>query len=307
MIPMISNMKLTTSTPIAVRYMRWRVFIRTPTKVDTRSLRQFGRIFVLPDWVPTRDNQGGKQARKMLDEVIMGFIHDRRASGVDKGDLLSMLLMAVDSEGAGGMTDKQARDEAFTLFAAGHETTANTLTWTWYLLSQHPQAEARLHAELDRVLAGRAPTMNDLPNLPYTDRIIKESMRLYPPAWTVARETVAPVTFGEYTIPPGRFIFATQWVSHRDPRFFTDPEQFIPERWEGNFEKSLPRGAYFPFGAGPRICIGNTFALMEARLVMATLAQHYSLKLAPGQVVATRAMITLRPCHGMRMQLVPRV
>jgi cytochrome P450 len=263
--------------------------------------KQFGRIINLPDWVPTRDNRRAKRALKTLDEVIMGFIHARRASGEDKGDLLSMLLLSVDAEAGGSMTDRQVRDEVFTLFAAGHETTANTLTWTWYLLSQNPRVEAKLHEELDRVLGGRPPTMGDLPQLPYTDVVIKESMRLYPPAWTVARQVMAPVTMGGFTIPAGETIFASQWVSHRDPRYFKDPEQFVPERWDGGFEKSLPKGAYFPFGAGPRICIGNTFALMEARLVLAAMAQHYQPRLAPGQVIATEPLITLRPRYGMKM------
>jgi cytochrome P450 len=268
--------------------------------------RQFGRLINPPQWVPTRDNRLGRQAQKTIDEVIMGFIHDRRASGQDKGDLLSMLLLAVDSEGSGGMSDKQVRDEAFTLFAAGHETTAVTLTWTWYLLSRNAAVEARLHEELQRVLGGRAPTLSDLPNLPYTDAVIKESLRLYPPAWTVARQNIAEVTIGGYTLPPEQVIFVSQWVSHRNEKYFADANAFRPERWLGGLEKRLPKGVYFPFGAGPRICIGNTFALMEARLVLATLAQHYNLRLAPGQNVATQPLITLRPRYGMRMVLSAR-
>ena len=262
--------------------------------------KKFNRILRVPDWVPTRENQRSKQALRTIDDVVMGFIHARRASGEDKGDLLSMLLL-VDE--AGGMSDKQARDEAFTLFVAGHETTANALTWTWYLLSQNPQAEETLHQELDRVLAGRAPSMQDLPNLPYTDAVIKESMRLYPPAWTVTRQPIVEVQIGGYTIPAGANIFVSQYVLHRDGRFFPDPDQFCPERWADNLEKRLPRFAYFPFGAGPRVCIGNSFALMEARLVLAEMAQHYQPRLVQGFVAHTEPLVTLRPRGGMPMMI----
>jgi cytochrome P450 len=265
---------------------------------------KFSRIIPIPDWLPTRTNRRGKQSQRIIDDLLMGFIRDRRASGEDKGDLLSMLLMAVDD--GGGMTDAQLLNESFTLFVAGHETTANALTWTWYLLSQNPQAADRLHEELDRVLAGRTPTMQDLPNLPYTDAVIKESMRLYPPAWTVGRQPVVDVEVGGFTIPAGSGILISQYVLHRDPRYFAEPEQFRPERWADSLEKRLPRYAYFPFGAGPRVCIGNSFALMEARLVLAEMAQHYSPRLVPGHVVGTEPIVTLRPRGGMPMVIEQR-
>ncbi|MCL5999799.1 MAG: cytochrome P450 [Chloroflexi bacterium] len=264
---------------------------------------QFSRLINPPQWVPTHDNRRGKQALRTIDEVVMGFIRARRASGEDRGDLLSMLLLAVDEDGTGQMSDKQARDEAMTLFIAGHETTANALTWAWYLLSQHPQAEAKLHEELASVLGGRDPAMQDLPRLPYTEAVIKETMRLYPPAWTTTRETIAPVTIGGYTIPTRRIVFISPYVSHRDARYFESPGEFCPERWADHFEKRLPKGAFIPFGAGPRVCIGNTFALMEARLVLATIAQHYRLALAPGQDVTAEPLVTLRPRGGIKMVL----
>jgi cytochrome P450 len=270
--------------------------------------RQFNRLFQWPGWVPTRDNRRGREALAVIDRTILGFIRDRRASGQDRGDLLSMLLLAVDEEAADGgrMTDQQARDEAFTLFVAGHETTANLLSWAWYLLSQHPQAEAALHAELRAVLGSRLPTMQDLPNLPYTDMLVKETLRLYPPAWTTTREAQEEVTIGGYVLPRGSVIFLSQWVSHRDARFFPRPDDFLPERWAGGFEKLLPKGAYFPFALGPRICIGNQFALMEARLILAVIAQRWRLELAPGQEVVPQPVITLRPKNGLRMRVVAR-
>jgi cytochrome P450 len=262
---------------------------------------QFSRLINLPAWLPTRENRKGKQALQTINDVVMGFIRARRASGEDKGDLLSMLMLSVDEEGKSGMTDKQVRDEAYTLFVAGHETTANALTWTWYLLATHPQVMLKLREELDAVLSGRAPMLSDLPNLPYTDVVLKESMRLYPPAWTVTREATQDIQLGEYLLPAGRVVFLSQYVSHHNPLYFAQPDEFMPERWADGFEKKLPRFAYYPFGAGPRICIGNTFALMEARLVLAELAQHFTLTMQPGFHPIARPSITLRPANGMQM------
>jgi cytochrome P450 len=204
------------------------------------------------------------------------------------------------------MTDKQLRDEAITLFLAGHETTAIALSWTWWLLARHPHAEGRLHAELDSVLAGRAPQMEDLPKLPYTDKVISESLRLYPPAWGMPRLAVEDVQVGGYTIPRGCGVSISQWVVHRDPRWFESPLEFRPERWEGDLLKRLPRFAYFPFGGGPRQCIGNSFALMEAALSLATIAQKYRFRIVPGHPVVPLASITLRPKHGVRVVLEQR-
>ncbi|HUQ83213.1 MAG TPA: cytochrome P450, partial [Gemmatimonadaceae bacterium] len=215
-----------------------------------------------------------RKARARLDATIYRIIEERRRSGADRGDLLSMLLLAQDTEGDGtGMTDLQLRDEAMTIFLAGHETTANALTWTWYLLSQHPHVEARLHAEIDAALGGRAPTADDLPALPYTRMVLAESMRLYPPAWIVGRRAMRPFEASGYTIPARSIVLACQYVMHRDPRWFPDPERFDPQRFAPERQAERPKFAYFPFGGGPRVCIGEQFAWMEGIILLATIAQ----------------------------------
>jgi len=202
------------------------------------------------------------------------------------------------------MSERQLRDELVTIFVAGHETTTNALAWTFYLLAQHPAAAALLHDELDRVLGGRLPVMADLSALPYTLQVIKEAMRLYPPAWVLnAREPRHDVTIGDYVAPAGTQIFISQWVMHRLARYFPAPEQFLPERWTSAFEESLPRYAYMPFGGGPRICIGNSFAMMEAQLVLATLAQRFDLALVEPQIVEPDALVTLGPKNGLMMKV----
>jgi cytochrome P450 len=266
-------------------------------EVDDR----FNRLILLPNWAPTASNRAMKDAVAKLDAIIQRFIDDRRASGEDKGDLLSMLLMARDEDTDGVMTDKQVRDEAMTLFGAGHETTAHALSWTWYALSQHPDAEARLHAELAEVLGGRAPTLEDLPRLKYTEQVVKEAMRLYPPAWTTTREAIADIELGGYPIRKGEVVVLPIYTIHRDPRYFPDPERFDPDRFSPEREKDIPKYAYLPFGGGPRVCIGNAFALMEARLIVATMAQRFSFSVAPGQIIEPQRMFTLRPKNGMRM------
>lgn len=249
-----------------------------------------------------------ERARDRLDQTIYRIIAEHRASGRDTGDLLSMLLLAQDEEGAGGsMTDKQVRDEAMTLFLAGHETTANALTWTWYLLSQNPSAEAKFHAEIDRVLQGRMPTVEDLPDLKYVEMVFTESMRLYPPAWGIGRRPVEEYRIGEYTIPPGSVIMMSPFVVHRDPRWYPEPEKFDPDRWLPENAASRPKFSYFPFGGGARVCIGERFAWMEGVLLLAALGQKWRLRLAPGHPVETRALITLRARHGMKMTLEARV
>ncbi len=261
-------------------------------------------LFTLPDWVPTAKNRQWRHADKVMKTAVLNIIDDRRASGEDKGDLLSMLLLSRDEDDGQQMTDQQVHDEAITLFIAGHETTANALSWTWYLLSQHRDVEAKLMDELGTVLAGRAPTMADLPRLPYTDMVIKESMRLYPPAWIIIREAVQPLNLGGYDIARGSILLMCQWAVQRDPRYFEDPDAFRPERFAD--EKTIPKYAYFPFGGGPRICIGQAFAMMEARLILATVAQHYRPTLLPGRAVELEPLVTLRPRHGIQMSLVPR-
>jgi len=243
-----------------------------------------------------------KRAVRELDGIVDRIIRQRRASGEDTGDLLSMLMAARDEDGS-GMTDRQLRDEILTFLLAGHETTAVSLSWTWYLLSEHPKVEQKLRKELTQVLGGRAPQLEDLSRLPYTEKVVKESMRLYPPAWSLARTVTKEVELGGYRLPVGANVVMSQWILHRDPRFFEQPEQFNPDRWTAEAAQRLPRFAYFPFGGGPRLCIGASFAMMEANLLLAAIAQRFQLRLAPGHSVAALPSITLRPRYGMRMTL----
>jgi cytochrome P450 len=261
----------------------------------------FRRLVMTPKWLPTRLNRQANRAVRQLTQIIDRIIQQRRESKEDTGDLLSMLLHAQDEDGS-RMTPQQLRDEALTLFLAGHETTASSLSWTWWLLAQNPEVEAKLHAELDAVLNGRVPMVDDLPKLKYTSCILSESMRVYPPAWAMARLAVEDHELGGYPVPKGTGIAAAQWVVHRDARWYENPEKFIPERWESSdLLRQIPRFAYFPFGYGPRQCIGNTFALMEANLVLATIAQRFRFRLIPGRMVVPLASITLRPRHGLHV------
>jgi cytochrome P450 len=217
-----------------------------------------------------------------------------------------MLLLARDDERQ-SMSDNQVRDELVTLFAAGHETTSNALAWSWYLISQHPVVEAKLHQEIDAVLNGRLPTLEDLPDLPYTEMVLKEAMRLYPPAWTLnTRQAVEDTIVSDYLVPKDRLIFVAPYVMHRRPEFFPEPERFDPQRFTPENEKALPRYAYIPFGAGPRVCIGNAFAMMEAHLILATIAQRFRLELDPEQEVEINPLITLSPKYGLKMRVVKR-
>ncbi len=271
------------------------------TDVLESANTRLDRLMNLPYWVPTPENRRFMRSVARLNELIQGFIDDRRASGEDKGDLLSMLLLARDEDDGGTMTDRQVRDEAMTLFGAGHETTAVALMWTWYLLSQHPDVEARLLEELQTVLGGRAPELSDLPHLKYTEMVIKESMRLYPPAWGTTRESAVPVEMAGYTIKPGSIVLVNMYGVHRDARYFPDPERFDPERFSAENEPHITKYAYLPFGGGPRVCIGNAFAMMEAKLVLATIAPHFHFSLAPEQRVEPKRIFTLRSKYGMRM------
>jgi cytochrome P450 len=240
-------------------------------------------------------------ARHRLDKIIYGMIAERRSNPRDRGDLLSMLLLAQDDDDGSAMTDLQVRDEAMTILLAGHETTANALTWTWYLLSQSPELEAKMRAEVDCVLRGQLPTVADIPSLRLVENVVTEAMRLYPPAWAIGRRAIEPYPIGGYLAPARTIVLISPWVMHRDARFFPDPERFDPERWTPEFKAALPRLAYFPFGAGPRQCIGESFAWMELVLVVAAFAQHWKLRLVPGHPVVPRPLVTLRTRHGMRM------
>jgi cytochrome P450 len=258
--------------------------------------------------LPLPANRRFARGRAKLDAVIYRIIDERRASGADTGDLLSMLLLAQDEEGAtGGMSDEQLRDEALTIFLAGHETTANALAWTWYLLAQNPEAEAALHAELDAVLEGaRLPTVEDLPRLPYTEMVLAESMRLYPPAWVVGRLAVKDYEVGGYVAEAGTLVLLSQYVMHRDQRFFPDPLRFDPARFTPEAKETRPQYAYFPFGGGARRCIGEGFAWMEGTLLVAAIARRWRMRLVPGQEVVPLPRMTLRPKHGLRMLLEER-
>jgi cytochrome P450 len=265
-----------------------------------------GSLIAVPHWIPTPLNLRVERAIRRLERILMTVIAQRRASGEDRGDLLSMLLHAQDEESGRRMSDRQLRDEVMTLFMAGHETTANTLAWTWVLLSRHPEAEARMHAELDSVLGDRLPTFADLARLKYTESVVNETLRINPVVWVLGREAIEPVELGGYLIPAGTTVFMPQWVIHRDCRWFDDPLAFRPERWADGMIQRIHRYAYFPFGGGPRICIGNNFALMEATLILATIARHYRLKLAAGLPIVPLATITLRPANGVKVVLTKR-
>jgi cytochrome P450 len=247
----------------------------------------------------TPASRRAQKAIASLDSIVFQMIAEHRKSGKDSGDLMSMLLAAHDEEDSNRrLTDRNIRDEVMTLFLAGHETTANLMTWTFYLLSRNPEAEARLHSEIDSVLAGHAPAIDDVSRLEYTRMVLNESMRLYPPAWAIGRRAIADFEVGGHTIPAGSDIFISQWVTHHDPRFFPDPLRFEPERWTPEAEASRPDFSYFPFGGGPRLCIGESFAKMEAALLIATIAQRWRIRLAPGARVDTLPLVTLRPRYG---------
>ncbi|MHB8625369.1 MAG: cytochrome P450 [Aggregatilineales bacterium] len=264
-----------------------------------------GRFSLAPPWLPTPRELRGRRAKRDLDRIIYGLITERRATGEDNGDLLSMLLLARDDDGA-QMSDEAARDEAVTLFLAGHETTSNALSWTWLLLAQYPEIEAKLHHELDTVLAGRTPTLADLKQLPYTEMVIKESMRLYPPVWAIGRQALEDVQISGYTLPKGSVVGVTIYFTHHDACFFPDPERFDPERFSPENEPNIPKYAYLPFSSGPRVCIGNSFAMMEAQLLLATIASRYTFRLSPGQKVAPSPLITLTPKGGLPMTIYAR-
>jgi cytochrome P450 len=264
-----------------------------------------GRWFRLYDYLPLPSVRRYRRAIGRIDQIIYRVIRERRAQGRDAGDLLSRLIAARDEDGR-GMTDQQLRDEVVTLVLAGHETTALALFYTFYLLSQSPAAVDRLADELDQVLGDRAPTAADVPSLRYTEWVVRESMRLYPPAWGIAREALADCEIGGYHVPKGTQIFMIQWLVHHDSRWFDEPASFRPERWDNDLIKRLPRCAYFPFGEGPRICIGNHFAMMEAILILATIARRFRLTVEPGQALSLMPSITLRPGNSVRMRIAAR-
>jgi cytochrome P450 len=254
-------------------------------------------------WLPTPANLRFNRAVRELRALVLDIIAKRRAEGRDYGDLLSMLLAVRDEETGEGMSDEQLRDEVLTLILAGHETTATALSWIWYLLSQHPEVEAKLHTELDAVLGGRAPAMADLANLTYTGMVVDEAMRVFPPVWAVGRAAIADDEIMGYHIPKGSNLMLSQYYAHRHPQFWENPERFDPERFSPERAGGRPRYAFFPFGGGPRMCIGNIFALTEAQLILASVAQRYRLRLVPNHPIEVNPLVTLRPRYGVKVTL----
>jgi cytochrome P450 len=270
----------------------------------TLAKNPVGRTYslnALPLDLPFTPYGRAMRARAALDRWVYDLIARRRRDGRDTGDVVSMLLDARDD--AGGMTDTEIRDQSMTLLAAGHETTANTLSWTLYLLARHPQIRERLLVELRDVLGAREATVADLPALPYLDQVVKEAMRLYPPAWTQGRRAIEPFELEGYSLPAGQLVMFSQWVIHRLVDVWGDPAVFRPERFAPEAERGLPPGAYFPFGGGPRMCIGMPFANLEARLVLATLLPRYAPNLMAGHEVVPQPRITLRMRDGLPMTL----
>jgi cytochrome P450 len=256
-----------------------------------------------PESWPTARNRRYRSASRELDQIVLDIIDRRRRGAETRDDLLQMLLEAKDAETGESMDDRQLRDEVMTMFLAGHETTANALTWTLYLLSRFPSVARALHEEACEVLGDRAATVEDLPRLELAKRVLQESMRLYPPVWVVGRSPIEDVQIGGFDVPKGSLIFVSQWVTHRHPEFWDDPEGFDPDRWLPERAKAQHRYQYFPFAAGPRMCIGSGFAMMEGQLVLATLARRYRVDLVPGHPIEPEPLITLRPRYGMRVTL----
>jgi cytochrome P450 len=267
--------------------------------LDAVYRRVSGVLILVPSRVPMPAQLRIWRANRRLNKLVYRMIREHQETG-DRGDLLSMLLAARD-EANGAMSDRQVRDEVMTIVFAGHETTACALAWAWYLLAQHPEVEARLHAEIDEVLGDGLPTVADLPRLAYTGQIVTETLRLYPPVWITTREATQDVEIGGHRLRKGTVAMFCQWTIQRDARYFERPDSFEPERWADGLAKRLPRFAYFPFGGGPRVCLGNTFAQMEATLILATVARRFRLKLVPGQTIEPHGGVTLRAKPGIRM------
>ena len=256
-------------------------------------------------WLPTLQRRRLHSARSALYTVVEEIIRERRRYRDQHDDLLTMLLEARDEETGEGMTDQQVRDEALTLLLAGHETTANALSWTLFLLAQHPHIEAKLQEEYQRVLNGLPPQIEDLPQLPTTRMVIEEAMRLYPPAWGLGRRALDNDEISGYSLPKGAYVLLFPYVTHRHPAFWERPNAFVPERFSAGPVAGRPRFAYFPFGGGPRLCIGKQFALYEAQLILATILSRYQLRLLPGTIITPEPLVTLRP-HGHLLMTVRR-
>jgi cytochrome P450 len=268
----------------------------------TRALRLFiGLNRPLAQLIPAlrkRAERKAAQSRRELAVALVKVIDDHRRQPEKYDDMLSLLMSAHDDMGAGYMSDELLLDESLTLFLAGHETTANALTWTWYLLAQHPEVEQKLGQEIESVLNGRLPSIEDLPRLVYTSQVFRESLRLYPPAWIIAREAVTAYRLGPFDVPPGATIFVSPYATQRDPRFWNNPEQFDPDRWREDVSAGRQKFSFYPFGGGTRVCIGEHFAMMEGVLLIAALMQRWRFYLLPHQQIELWPQITLRPRHS---------
>ncbi|MEL6405669.1 MAG: cytochrome P450 [Chloroflexota bacterium] len=262
-------------------------------------------IMPLPDWVPSPRNLREDAAMKYANKFILNIVKERRASGEDRGDVMSALLQVVDEDDGDGFTDTEVMEQLYILFTAGYETTAALLTWTLYLLAKHPDVQQRLYDEVSNTLQGDSPTLEELEAMSYTDSVLKESMRIYPPVWSLfVREAVEEVTVGEHTFPAGSLFFVSPWVTHHDPNYWESPQIFDPHRFEGDWKDQRPTYSYMPFGGGPRVCIGSHLAEMEAEVILATLVKKFSFELATlNDNVEIHTTVSIRPKDGMRLKI----
>ncbi len=277
------------------------------TVLQSFLIRQIRQPYLNPWFVLSGALRKHEQISRDADQIILDVIRERKASGNDGGDLLQMLLDSRYEDTGEPMTDQQLLDESKILFVAGHETTANALAWTWYLLSQHPEAISAIRQELDQVVGVGNPTFSDLSKLHFTTQVIEESMRLYPPAWITDREAIEDDQVGDLKIPKGAIVVPFIYGVHHSPEIWEDPEAFNPARFEKETRNQLPAFGYMPFGGGPRLCIGNSFALMEMQLALASLVRRFDIGLSPNQIIEAQPLVTLRPRYGIRMRFTPHL
>jgi cytochrome P450 len=273
--------------------------VGTAIPIAIRYVNDYAEALIrVPPWLPTPKNLRFRKAQRTLDALVFKIIDERRRSRKEASDLLSMLMSAEDEKTREQMTDRQLRDEVMTMFLAGHETTANALTWAFYLLSRYPAAARRLRREVAEVLSGRTPTIEDLPRLAFTRAVVEETLRLYPPAWIIERQAAAADEIGGYHVPRGTIVAISMYTLHRHARYWENPEGFDPDRFCADSPPERPKFVYMPFGGGPRLCIGNAFAMMEAQIILAMVANAYALDLVSGFPVEPEPSVTLRPANG---------